>query len=925
MWSISRKLAFILLFLPLAFGQNPVSLDTGVKGSRMPSFGCTESDSSNAYVITTCAVLSPGLRNGSTFSFFATNANTASSSLDVDSTGAKTIKKLSSGSFVTLTSGDISAGGFVVVSYDLLNDIYQCLTCGGGSAGSSVSVNGTTVASPNFNDTTPAAASNNVNVTWQQSSGNVSAQVSAATSSVLGVVKGGTCTNQFLRGHTSGTGAQVCASVANTDLANSSTTVNSQTCTLGSSCTIPLVSSFSGDGSLLSNSASTGSVTATLANAAAHKWWGNNTGSTAAPGYQSIGTGDLPGSGATTVNGITCLLGGTCTVGGAGLSGTNVQTGNYTLTSSDNAKLVIMNCSSACTATLYASPSSVYFTEIISIGAIQAAVSLNSKTYNGASTAPTLNNQIPLLLWSDGTNYYGNPIGAPTDLQARRGAHGTFVTCAQSNNVASGSERIYCLTSYDGINWTQFGPAPISSTGERDPALIHHDGLWWIAATSGASNSWDLYTSPDLITWTGPTAVSVSGVAGVTNAWAPHWFVDNDGTVRVYIALSTDSGSTFNIYEMHPTARDMSTWSTPSNLTASGFAAKNIDPCVVRVGLTYYMFFKDDTTGFGHTGPIDLATSTSPTSGWTVTQTGNWAGWQTGLSVSRIEAPQIVQMDDGRFRIYFVNNNNLDSLNVYYSETTDSTFATGWSSATAISSLSAYNHPVPNRYPGAEEFLDSSGFIYDVRLPTKVSGSSCGDATHSCSLTYDSKGRIVLGSNNTISGSGLGDYALLSSTSTTGSQSSVTFSSISSSYTDLKVVIRGRGTQAVTNLNVLAQFNSDTTGTYQYEDVHWFSTAGAASQSTAQTSMIVGLIPGSSATANYSGTIEMTIGAYTGTTFYKQTVSHCGVTLGTGTFSVGACLYSGAWASTSAINAVKIFVGSGGFVDGTVISLYGVK
>ena len=54
------------------------------------------------------------------------------------------------------------------------------------------------------------------------------------------------------------------------------------------------VSSWSGDGALYNNAASTGVVTATLANAGAHKWWGNNTGSTAAPGYQAIGTGDLP-------------------------------------------------------------------------------------------------------------------------------------------------------------------------------------------------------------------------------------------------------------------------------------------------------------------------------------------------------------------------------------------------------------------------------------------------------------------------------------------------------------------------------------------------------------------------------------------------------------------------------------------------------
>lgn len=47
------------------------------------------------------------------------------------------------------------------------------------------------------------------------------------------------------------------------------------------------VTSFSGDGALLSNSSSTGAVTSTLANAGADTVWGNATGSSAAPGYTS--------------------------------------------------------------------------------------------------------------------------------------------------------------------------------------------------------------------------------------------------------------------------------------------------------------------------------------------------------------------------------------------------------------------------------------------------------------------------------------------------------------------------------------------------------------------------------------------------------------------------------------------------------------
>lgn len=65
--------------------------------------------------------------------------------------------------------------------------------------------------------------------------------------------------------------------------------------TYGGACpTSGGVSSYTGDGTLVSNSSSTGPVTVTLANAAGHKFFGNNTSSTAAPGYDSIGYADLP-------------------------------------------------------------------------------------------------------------------------------------------------------------------------------------------------------------------------------------------------------------------------------------------------------------------------------------------------------------------------------------------------------------------------------------------------------------------------------------------------------------------------------------------------------------------------------------------------------------------------------------------------------
>jgi hypothetical protein len=52
------------------------------------------------------------------------------------------------------------------------------------------------------------------------------------------------------------------------------------------------VASFTGDGTFATNSSSTGAVALTLGNAGSNKWWGNNTGSSAAPSYESIGTQD---------------------------------------------------------------------------------------------------------------------------------------------------------------------------------------------------------------------------------------------------------------------------------------------------------------------------------------------------------------------------------------------------------------------------------------------------------------------------------------------------------------------------------------------------------------------------------------------------------------------------------------------------------
>lgn len=100
-----------------------------------------------------------------------------------------------------------------------------------------------------------------------------------------------------------------------------------------------------------------------------------------------------------------------------GSGGINTQTSSYTLTAVDAGKLVVMNCSSACTVTLYGSPTSTYYAGIESIGTTTATVSLNSKSFNGSTSVPVLNRWQFWGFSSDGSNYFGGaPITAGSNI-----------------------------------------------------------------------------------------------------------------------------------------------------------------------------------------------------------------------------------------------------------------------------------------------------------------------------------------------------------------------------------------------------------------------------------------------------------------------------------------------------------------------------
>ena len=111
-------------------GQNPDTVNNSSRDNmaaqamfRKDTSGETATTgSANAYVLTLATTSLAALADGMKFSFRANFANTSTATLNVNSTGAKSIKKTNS---AALASGDIESGGIYTVTYILSTDEYR--------------------------------------------------------------------------------------------------------------------------------------------------------------------------------------------------------------------------------------------------------------------------------------------------------------------------------------------------------------------------------------------------------------------------------------------------------------------------------------------------------------------------------------------------------------------------------------------------------------------------------------------------------------------------------------------------------------------------------------------------------------------------------------------------------------------------------
>ncbi|WP_408892524.1 AbfB domain-containing protein [Paenibacillus taichungensis] len=254
-----------------------------------------------------------------------------------------------------------------------------------------------------------------------------------------------------------------------------------------------------------------------------------------------------------------------------------------------------------------------------------------------------------------------------------RAATSVYTISAFTNTSES---NLYIYESYNATNYGLLkGPAYTPPANLiRDPSIMKHtDGLYYVVYTTNWSgNTIGIASSTDKVNWTFVRNITLSGPTTIAHTWAPEWFKDSNGSLNIIVSISPGNYENFKPYVITANNSTLSstTWSAATEL--AGLAPNYIDTFIVKTGLTYHAFTKNETTKY-----IEYATSTSLTGPYTFKGTGDWAGWG-----SWVEGPALVQLDNGSWRIYF---DGYSTQKYYYSDSADG-FQT-WSAKQELAGL----------------------------------------------------------------------------------------------------------------------------------------------------------------------------------------------------------------------------------------------
>lgn len=161
-------------------------------------------------------------------------------------------------------------------------------------------------------------------------------------------------------------------------------------------------------------------------------------------------------------------------------------------------------------------------------------------------------------------------------------------------------------------------------------------------------------------------------------------------------------------------------------------------------------------------------------------------------------------------------------------------------------------------------------------------------------------------------------YTPIASVTLSSTASTVVFSSIPSTYTDLIIISDAR---AATNASLSLYFNSDTGTNYSYTVLDAEGTAIQANRQTNTTGIQVASWSIGMGSTTIPTPAITHINNYSNTTTNKPVITRSGAINASNTVSVD--IFSGAWRSTAAISTVTIQGNT--IAVGSVFTLYGIK
>ena len=157
-------------------------------------------------------------------------------------------------------------------------------------------------------------------------------------------------------------------------------------------------------------------------------------------------------------------------------------------------------------------------------------------------------------------------------------------------------------------------------------------------------------------------------------------------------------------------------------------------------------------------------------------------------------------------------------------------------------------------------------------------------------------------------------YTPIATTTLGSAQATVTFSSISGSYTDLVLVVNAAATAG--NPDVYIQFNSDTASNYSRTAVRGAGGTATSTRAVTQTAAYLDSSTGPSTTSLEYNSIT-SIQNYSNTTTYKTALTRANAA------QYGTDAIVNLWRSTSAITRIDITC-TGTFTAGSTFTLYGI-